>query len=563
MLLLRVLFLLFFISLSMFCLIDGIQESVIGVVTADDILYTHVAIPRHAYRVFVVIWVPPSSTLIPKILLRYDALPSPDEYDQLLEFNSAAKAIEIIDDRPTASTLYIGVWGGELLHSYRYFAGEPNFVGVMIESKIDTCQNELEIYNFESRKCELLPILTVSSDKQSDQPSSCTKLTLNTHELTSKTMHSLLIPSNILSMKVNLILNFNKEQLSDLCSAIHLNVTSNSVWPRLNIDFEAYLDQLKEELNSYSKSFDQSFETICSNFQSNSNSSTLTLPLQLLLPLNGIWILESSFNITHSLGFIFSLSLDSCISINSVVTSARHDVLTLQAKREDPYYSTYTAHPVALPSSITPLNVLYMMDLTNTRYQLSPNGKSFQFSLHLEYHLNRSTIANPMIVNALVNRNYAVTTRLGNLPFPDDSAEVQLVFGSLLNSSDLSYDQMLLLQSSNLFELLSQEAKKTVIQVKHGVNNYILRVIYQWSLLHPKLSIVNDLFVDHLYFKIDEDFQPTSEPESIESSLLKAIDPRRDVTFSVVTGYCSPNTCDHGICYIKSNYITTSVCYCK
>ncbi len=541
-------------------LVKGIKESVIGSVTADDIFYTHVSIPRHAYRVSIQIWLPSTSILIPKILLRYDGVPSPSEYDRLLEFHLPQKSIQITDERPTASTLYIGVWGGELMHSYRYFAGSPEISAVMIDSNIDTCSNELEIYNFNVGRCEVLPMLTVPTTTQ-NSGEVCSTVQLETNQNSWNHMQSILVSNDIRSLYLNLAVKLNEETFREIC----LFPTSLSSSSSVIISFEAYLDQSKEEFNSYFTSFNKTIDQLCSH---RNISLSLTLPL----PLNGIWILETNMNFSRTSSLLnLTLLADSCLSTTytSLTTSSsttlnylsQLNTIKLEAKHQDPWYSTYNNRPFTSTTSSKPLKVLYLMDLTSTRYQLTPNGKSFQFTLRLDYHLNHSTINNPAIFNSLAYRRLRIIGRIGNIPFPDDKTSMKGLLNDVAadapssspSSSDLSESEFLAFQSSNDFELLTEEAKSVVIKVKRKSDERILRVIYQWNILHPKLSIVNDLFVDNLYFLVKEDISSSVEVDHV----------KRDVSFSVVTGYCSPNTCDHGICYMKSNYITTSVCYCK
>ena len=67
----------------------------------------------------------------PFVLLKYDGLPTIENYDEKLELPILPLSLQITDFQPDESDLYIGFWGGHLLRSFRYFAGSPElfFVG--------------------------------------------------------------------------------------------------------------------------------------------------------------------------------------------------------------------------------------------------------------------------------------------------------------------------------------------------------------------------------------------------------------------------------------------------
>ena len=117
-------------------------EDFAGEVTADGIVYTSVRIPSQAYMVNITIWsmerqLAKGSAIY--ALLRYDGVPTPDHYDAKYEMVQVPLHVGLIDDRPTAGTLYIGIWGGELLHSYRFFAGSPIATPVGVHTVVSKC----------------------------------------------------------------------------------------------------------------------------------------------------------------------------------------------------------------------------------------------------------------------------------------------------------------------------------------------------------------------------------------------------------------------------------------
>ena len=65
----------------------------------------------------------------------------------------------------------------------------------------------------------------------------------------------------------------------------------------------------------------------------------------------------------------------------------------------------------------------------------------------------------------------------------------------------------------------------------------------------------HDMFNNNIYLLLTEDSAPISNDAVTVLS--------RKATMNVVIGYCPPDTCEHGLCYVESGYLTTSMCYCK
>lgn len=84
---------------------------------SDKIIYTSVLIPRYATLMDLTIFTSYSKSK-PYALLKYNGVPSIDDYDEKIQLSSRLN-LKITDFNPVESQLFIGIWGGVLLHSYR------------------------------------------------------------------------------------------------------------------------------------------------------------------------------------------------------------------------------------------------------------------------------------------------------------------------------------------------------------------------------------------------------------------------------------------------------------
>ena len=114
---------------------------------SDQIIYTRIVIPRNANKVVIKIFATTSDDearlvgnsaanktesksssntgVLPCALLKYNGLPTFADSDAFFRLPESPMYLQITDDQPHESELYIGLWGGHLLHSFRYFAGSP------------------------------------------------------------------------------------------------------------------------------------------------------------------------------------------------------------------------------------------------------------------------------------------------------------------------------------------------------------------------------------------------------------------------------------------------------
>ena len=114
---------------------------------SDQIIYTRIVIPRNANKIVIKIFATTSDDearlegnsaanktesksssntgILPCALLKYNGLPTLADSDAFFRLPKSPMYLEISDEQPNESELYIGLWGGYLLHSFRYFAGSP------------------------------------------------------------------------------------------------------------------------------------------------------------------------------------------------------------------------------------------------------------------------------------------------------------------------------------------------------------------------------------------------------------------------------------------------------
>ena len=114
---------------------------------SDQLIYTRIVIPRNANKIVIKIFATTSAdeatlksdsiangsvskaasdtNVLPCALLKYNGLPTFDDSDAFFQLPKSPMFLQITDDQPHESELYVGLWGGYLLHSFRYFAGSP------------------------------------------------------------------------------------------------------------------------------------------------------------------------------------------------------------------------------------------------------------------------------------------------------------------------------------------------------------------------------------------------------------------------------------------------------
>jgi hypothetical protein len=528
------------------------EDSIGGAIPADNIFISSVAIPRNAIKVDIEIWVDLSNGIHPSIILKYDSLPSIESHDKQIVYTDTASKIIIQDLNPTSSILYIGIWGGELLHSYRYFAGSATYTPVGITVTTEVCANS---FQFSNEDCKVFP--TFALDTGSNFLFSKQIFMTTANHSDSGCSHldsfSLMIPTDVSDFE--LVFNVFLHPTARQINTTHL--ASYSV----TLKVELYLDQLNEEANYY---FNQTILTPAVGDETKDIEGIAKLSV--ILPLSGLWrlryqILVNSTETTDGQGMEMNQLPDMKIVYSFDTTSrpssssADYSLLPLSSFLTETGNTVYTTfNPVHYPLQES-RPAVFAINYQNKLTDWITNGQSLQIVLKMDYDLlvfnpkntNISTTAN-FLRTIQEDSDFIISGRIGNYPFPPVS----------FRNDDVFY------QGQNSFEYLSSEAT-TSVRVKpfrSQEDGQILmryRVKFSWTILHPVLENLKDY--NQLYLLLSEDVR--NNHQSVASNDDWIVRNRTISTFQVVTGYCLPNTCGHGTCTLQAYTITTSVCLCK
>jgi hypothetical protein len=101
----------FLLTLSSFIRLScghGSKTYFYGTLESDKLVYTSITIPRYAASVELNIFTSPqvagSSSISPYVLLKYNGLPTLEDYDDILELPTFPFQLQIIDTEPTGIT---------------------------------------------------------------------------------------------------------------------------------------------------------------------------------------------------------------------------------------------------------------------------------------------------------------------------------------------------------------------------------------------------------------------------------------------------------------------------
>lgn len=124
-----------------------LKERYFGKFDEDTMIYHVISIPYNAYDLKIRVWIDKipkhsefSASAAPKLLLKYDGLPTLASHDGSFAIPLHPNSLLISDSSPDMAQLYVGVWGGKLLHSNRYFAGSPSNIDFGIEVVATICE---------------------------------------------------------------------------------------------------------------------------------------------------------------------------------------------------------------------------------------------------------------------------------------------------------------------------------------------------------------------------------------------------------------------------------------
>lgn len=125
-------FVLAFWLFTILCVV-GFEDKFAGRFSFDDIVYTSIDVPQATKTLNLGFWAQGFGTEQVKVLLGKGRIPSIGDYDELLDIPSLSQSLQLLQSNPTSGKLFIGFWGGKMLRSYRYFAGERPTSGAGIQ----------------------------------------------------------------------------------------------------------------------------------------------------------------------------------------------------------------------------------------------------------------------------------------------------------------------------------------------------------------------------------------------------------------------------------------------
>ena len=343
------------------CLI--IKEEYTGLIQRDNIVYNVIVIPRHAKYVRIDIWANKFETP-PFVFFKYDGLPTIRDYDDIFELPESPLELSLVDGAPTEALLYIGIWGGALLHSYRYFAGSAIDVVYGIESTIESCDDQMMYGD----NCIMLDKL------ESSIHGSISNFTLN---LDSSRTFALNIPNGLEDVSIQVSLD--NDELKSLCY-MYLNTINENIDKSVITELIAYvyLGQIDEDLDGGKQHFPISLDNLCNNNRFADLGNKPVINLNLMLPIAGTWKVTI---------LLFKSSIQSDFSNNDNNYKSRR-WLRLNSKIEDIknnkshiFEQKYVQHQTMIESLKLSVNVTFFT--CNANY-MGINDK-YEIYNHTEY----------------------------------------------------------------------------------------------------------------------------------------------------------------------------------
>lgn len=249
-----------------------LKQQFTGSVAIDNIAYNIIVVPRHAKYISIDIWANKFIDSPPVVFLKYNGYPTLLNYDDMFIMPKTPLELTLLDGSPTESFLYIGIWGGKLLHSYRYFAGTPEDIVYGIESTIESCDDQL----MNGDDCSMLEKIPSSIHGQS-----------NTYKIDVDTPQTFALPLPNGLEKVLIQVSLDSNELSQICNS-YLS-QPNSPNEILELVAYVYLDQLDEEFDGGHQHFPISLEYICNNMSYVELAKGPIINLNLMLPIAGTW----------------------------------------------------------------------------------------------------------------------------------------------------------------------------------------------------------------------------------------------------------------------------------
>jgi hypothetical protein len=536
------------------------KDKFTGLLTADQIIYTTVKIPSRAAKVDITIWAAPS-LLKPIALFRYDGIPTPTIHDALYTLPSVPLKVRLIDEQPTAAQLYIGIWGGELLHSYRYFAGNPAVTTVGVTAIIESCSSSLLL----PPSCSIAPTLVphyVYNDKSTPHSFVSNLLLLNT-----STYFALSIPENVQQYQLHLNLQCIPQIYSYPQSEFLLIA-------------EIYLDQPLEDENYLRRVYEVNTDHICNS--DNPSSMIVDFPY----PLPGQWTCKLYLKFNESVNSMlksgrgFRVNVKSEITLIDAVffekssdtnlfdygTQPSVVIISMDIDRNVDEFSNgiinYSSSLLPFPSLqvVSNRRIVFAAPLDSHKGQLSIGG-GMEVRLHLRITIpwssqvdSSSPVSKDLFISQfrdIIQRPFQLVGRIGNIPQDYQAASSFHITESLTKLTNTS------LYSANSIELYSEDAKKQLL-INGGTDgvDLLLQCRYSWTVMKPTLPQLDDSFSKFFFVSL-ESFE-AKHPDLIDVEKFKS-----EIGLQIEFTACPPNACLHGTCVIQRGDISTSQCLCR
>mmetsp|Transcript_8918 Transcript_8918/g.13391 ORF Transcript_8918/g.13391 Transcript_8918/m.13391 type:complete len:889 (-) Transcript_8918:131-2797(-) len=250
--------------------ISSYQSRFTGHFTDDSIAYTSITVPDKATRISLYIWADPLKHTPTYVLLGADRVPTIDDYDAVFTLPYGGEVLELVDNTPSKSVLYIGIWGGVMLHSYRYFGGSPVYYSTAVISEIVTCDS---VYQ-RGPSCVPVPPLHHNS------------LTSIATYLGERTSRILYIPNGIENVILTASVTLSSDMMKDICSQI-----SHTIRLAVFLFLESSSDMLDNALETDIKNI----SNLCSRIE----QSHLFVEVELVRPTVGYWTFQSDVTVGH------------------------------------------------------------------------------------------------------------------------------------------------------------------------------------------------------------------------------------------------------------------------
>lgn len=118
--------------------VSGFQRKYIDTISFDNIQYGSIDIPQNAQSLNLLLWAHSSVVQPVYALIGIGRIPTTDSFDSMIELPALPSTLQILQPNPPAGKIFVGIWGGKLLHSYRYFAGDRAISSIGMQYQLST-----------------------------------------------------------------------------------------------------------------------------------------------------------------------------------------------------------------------------------------------------------------------------------------------------------------------------------------------------------------------------------------------------------------------------------------